>query len=57
MTQAVKKEGRIAYAYRQAAIRNGILNHCKLQWKKYQTLLPTLEGFDAKVMVGCHSTT
>ncbi len=56
MTEAVKKEGKIAYAYRQAAIRDGMLKHCKLRWEKYETLLLTLEGFDAKVMVECHST-
>jgi len=55
MTQTVKKEGKIAYAYRQAAIRDGMVNHCKLRWEKYKVLLLTLEGFDAKVMVECHS--
>ncbi len=57
MTEAVKKEGRIAYAYRQAAIRDKMLNHCKLQWEKYKTLLTTLEEFDPKVMIECHFTT
>jgi len=55
MTQAVKEEGKIAYAYRQAAIRDGMLKHCKLRWEKYNILLLTLEGFDAKVMVECHT--
>jgi len=55
MTQAVKKEGKIAYAHRQAAIRNEMLNYCKLRWEKYNNMLLTLEGFDAKVMVECHS--
>jgi hypothetical protein len=53
-TQTVKEEGKIAYAYRQAAIRDRMLNHCKLRWEKYQILLLTLEGFDAKVMVECY---
>lgn len=55
MTQAVNEEGKIAYAYRQAAIRNEMLNQCKLRWEKYKIPLLTLEGFDAKVMVECHS--
>jgi len=54
MTQTVQQEGRVAYAYRQAAIRDGMLNHCKLKWEKYGIALVTLPGFDAKVMVECH---
>ena len=30
MTQAVKKEGKIVYAYQQAAIHDGMLSHRKL---------------------------
>ena len=54
LTQTVKQEGKIAYAYRQAAIRDGMLDHCKLQWEKYKIELLTLHGFEAKVMVECH---
>jgi hypothetical protein len=31
VTQAIKKEDKIAYAYRQAVIHNRMLNHYKLQ--------------------------
>ena len=54
MTQAVVQEGKIAYAYRQAAIRYDMLKECKLRWEKCQTELLTLEGFNAEVMVECH---
>ena len=30
MTESIKREGKISYAYRQAAIRDGMLKHCKL---------------------------
>ena len=51
LTQAVVREGQIAYAHRQSAIRNDMLNHCKARWEKCWTDLLILEGFDAKVMV------
>ena len=54
MTQAVKQEGAIAYASRQAAIRYKMLENCKLRWEKCQVELLILEGFDAEVMVECH---
>ena len=54
LTQSVKREGQVAYAYRQAAIRDVMLNQCKMRWEKCRSALLILEGFDATVMVECY---
>jgi hypothetical protein len=54
LTQTVHQEGQVAYTYRQAAIREKMLSHCKLKWQKYEIALATFPGFDARVMVECH---
>ena len=54
MTQSVKQEGQIAYAYRQAAIRDAMVKRCNLRWEKCRNELLVMEGFNAKVMVECH---
>jgi hypothetical protein len=50
-TQAVVREGQIAYAHRQSVIRDDMLKRCRMRWEKCGTALHILEGFDAKVMV------
>jgi hypothetical protein len=54
IAQTVAREGKIAYAYRQAAIRDEMGKHCKGRWEKCQNELLRLEGFDAGIMVECH---
>lgn len=52
-TQLIKREGQVAYAYRQAAIRNDMRKRCEMHWEKCRSALLVLEGFDATVMVEC----
>ena len=47
ITEAIKKEGKIAYAYQQTAIRNGMLKHCnydgrstRLCYSRWKGLMP-----------------
>jgi hypothetical protein len=53
-TQTVIREGKIAYAYRQASIRDAMKLYCNARWDKCRGDLLNLEGFDAKIMIECH---
>lgn len=52
--QSRKIEGKIAYAHRQAHIRESMRQFCEEKWLVVRRQLQSMEERDAKVMVECH---
>jgi hypothetical protein len=48
------REGKIAYAYRQASIRDRMLAHFTVKWKDFPAKLLHMEGRDARIRIECH---
>lgn len=48
------KDGKTAYAYRQASIRDRMLAHFTLEWKDFPAKLLQMEGRDARIRIECH---
>jgi hypothetical protein len=49
-----KLEGRTAYAYRQAHIRESMRQFCQEKWLLVHGCLGSMDGRDATIMVECH---
>ncbi|KAJ3509357.1 hypothetical protein NLJ89_g5259 [Agrocybe chaxingu] len=47
----IVREGKVAYAYRQAAIRKQIWRYCEDMWKGVSERLRAMEGINAQVLV------
>lgn len=52
--QKIIREGKIAYAYRQANIRDQMRVHFSNQWAKLSPKLLYMDNADAQVRIECH---
>jgi len=50
----VLQEGKIAYACRQADIRDAMKLHCEAKWEGLGDKLLKMDGRDPSIMVECH---
>ena len=50
----VLQSGKIAYADRQADIREAMRIRCEVEWKGLSAKLLTMDGRDPSIMVECH---
>lgn len=53
-SQEVIRNGKIAYAYRQAGIRERMRNHFCTKWKDLPARLLHMENVDALLRIECH---
>lgn len=50
----IVREGMVAYASRQASIREQMRTHCLIQWTGLSSKLNTMDGKDVDKLVECH---
>ena len=53
-SREVIRNGKIAYAYRQAGIRDCMRNHFCSKWKDLSARLLHMENSDALIRIECH---
>ena len=53
-SQQAVRDGKIAYAFRQASIRDRMMAHMVVKWKDLPSKLLHMENGDARIRIECH---